>query len=185
MSVQRSFQRRVDKRKSSDYRRLSPTENVKAGFSPKARHYVLKTVKRITKNTVTITEKKYRTKKDLETYGFTPEQATEARKQGAISYVSQGQKERVSKAANTRQGHKVDKRSGEYIPSSNPSVKRRGQTLSPAAIERYKRNRQRKLDGDFLDWKEWFELIDIATATKNAKLPMLRQSPPAAYTIGK
>jgi hypothetical protein len=38
-----------------EFRRLTPEENLKLGRSPKARHNVLKTVKRLTKATPSIT----------------------------------------------------------------------------------------------------------------------------------
>ena len=53
--------------------------------------------------TVTISARQYETKKAYEEHGLTPEQRTEARKHGAIQYVSADQRERVAKAAQTRE----------------------------------------------------------------------------------
>jgi hypothetical protein len=87
----------------ADLKRLTPEQNVKLGLSPKARHYVLKDVKRVTKATPTISARQYETKKARELFGLTPEQATEARRHRAIYYVSADQRERVAKAAITRE----------------------------------------------------------------------------------
>ena len=45
----------------SDYRRLTPTENEMQGRSRKARHYVLKNVKRVTLRTPSITARAHET----------------------------------------------------------------------------------------------------------------------------
>jgi hypothetical protein len=70
----------------TDFKRLTPEQNVKLGLSRKARHYVLKDVKRVTKATPAISARQFETKRARELYGLTPEQATEARRHGAISY---------------------------------------------------------------------------------------------------
>ena len=91
-----------------DFVRLTPEQNVKLGLSPKARHYALKGA-RITKATPTISARQFETKRARELFGLTPEKATQARRHGAISYVSADQRERVAKAAITReetQGHR-------------------------------------------------------------------------------
>ena len=95
----------------ADFVRLTPEQNVKLGLSPKARHYVLKDVKRVTKATPTISARQYETKKARELFGLSPEQATEARRHRRNSYVSADQRERVAKAAITREeneGHRRD-----------------------------------------------------------------------------
>src|SRR5262249_21817999 len=91
----------------ADLVRLTPEQNVKLGYSRKARRYVRKDVKRLTKTTPTISARQYETKKTRERFGLTPEQATEARRRGALSYVSAAQRERVAKAANTREENRV------------------------------------------------------------------------------
>ncbi len=71
----------------SEFRRLTPEQNVKQGRSPKARHYVLKTTKRVRNATPTISARQFETKRARELYKLTPKQATEARRQGAIRYT--------------------------------------------------------------------------------------------------
>jgi hypothetical protein len=85
----------------SDFKRLSPEQNVRLGLSPKARRYVLKDAQRITKSTPAISARQFETKRARELFGVTPEKATQARRHGAISYVSADQRERVAKAAIT------------------------------------------------------------------------------------
>ena len=87
----------------SDYRRATPAENVKLGFSRKARHYVPKSVKRVTKRTPSITARAHETLRTRQVHGLaSPEQATQARREGGLSYSSQDQAERVAKAADRR-----------------------------------------------------------------------------------
>ena len=106
----------------ADFARLTPEQNVKLGLSPKARHYVLKTAKSLTKATPTISARQLETKRSRELFGLTPEKATEARRRGAISYASADQRERVAKAAITREETKVIaeikklRSSGAHVP---------------------------------------------------------------------
>ncbi len=55
----------------------------------------------------TISARQFETKRASELFGLTPEKATEARRHGAISYASANQRERVAKAAITREENKV------------------------------------------------------------------------------
>src|SRR5271166_3492034 len=136
--------------------RLTPKQNVKLGLSPKARHYVLEDAKRITKATPTISARQYETKKARERFGLTPEQATEARRHGAISYVSADQRERVAKAAQTREENRVVaeikklRASGERVPVSSPAKWRHGHSyaVTSNAEQRYRAIRRRKLAGE-------------------------------------
>jgi hypothetical protein len=84
-------------------RRASPAENVRLGFSPKSRHYVRASVKKVTKRTAFVTARAAETKRTRERYGFaTPEAATKARSDRVLSYESQDQARRVAKAKKTR-----------------------------------------------------------------------------------
>ena len=85
------------KRIVTDFIRLTPEQNVKVGLSPKARHYALRGIKRVTKATPTISARQFETKRASELFGLTPERATQARRHGAVSYVSADQRERVAK----------------------------------------------------------------------------------------
>ena len=114
----------------ADFIRLTPEQNVKLGLSRKARHYFLKDVKRVTKATPTISARQYETKKARELFGLTPEKATEARRHRAISYVSADQRERVAKAAITREETRVIaeikklRASGAHVLSHSPDKRR-------------------------------------------------------------
>ena len=93
----------------------------------KVRHYVLATTKRVSKLTPTISARQYETKKARQKFGLSPEQTTQARRQGAIRYVSADQRERVAKAAITREETKVVAEikklgtAGERVQSNSPT----------------------------------------------------------------
>jgi hypothetical protein len=118
-----------------DFVRLTPEQNVKLGLSRKARHYVLRDVKRVTEATPAISARQYETKKARELFGLTPEKATEARRHGAIRYVSADQRERVAKAAITREETRAIaeikklRASGAHVPSNSPDKRRHGSSL--------------------------------------------------------
>ena len=65
--------RRLETASFGEFRRLTPEQNVKLGLSPKARHYVLKAAKRVTKATPTISARQFETKRARELYKLTPE----------------------------------------------------------------------------------------------------------------
>ena len=116
----------------TEFLRLTPKQNVKLGLSAKARHYALRGTKRVTKATPTISARQFETKRASELFGLTPERATQARRHGAVSYVSADQRERVAKAAITREENKVVaaikklRSSGEAVPSNSPDKRRHG-----------------------------------------------------------
>ncbi len=91
------------KASSSEFRRATPDESERLTGSRKARPYVPATTKRVTRRTPHISARQYRTKQERERHSLTPEQATEARKQGAIPYTSAEARERAAKAAQTRE----------------------------------------------------------------------------------
>jgi hypothetical protein len=91
----------------SNFVRLTPKQNVKLGFSPKARHYALRGTKRVTKATPTISARQFETKRASELFGLTPEKATEARRHGVVSYVSADQRERVADPEKPYRGKKL------------------------------------------------------------------------------
>ena len=146
----------------SNFVRLTPEQNVKLGLSPRARHYALKG-QRITKATPTISARQFETKRARELFGVTPEKATQARRHGAISYVSADQRERVAKAAITREENNVIaaikklRSSGEAVPSNSPDKRRHGTShpVSEHAEGRYRAIRRRKLAGEHIPDGEW------------------------------
>jgi hypothetical protein len=179
--------RRLERASYREFRRLTPEENVKVGRSPKARNYVPKHVKRITKATPTISARQYEAKRARELFGLTPEQAAKARRHGAISYVSADQRERVAKAALTREENRVIaeikklRASGETVPSNSPDRRRHGRfySVTPDAERRYRDIRRRKLAGEHIPDGDWQWFIDYARRLKDPQYELLRGSPAA------
>jgi hypothetical protein len=170
----------------ADFVRLTPQQNAKLGLSPKARHYALKG-QRITKAAPTISARQFETKRARELFGLTPERATKARRHGAVSYVSADQRERVAKAAITREENKVVaaikklRSSGQAVPSNSPDKRRHGtfHPVSEHAEGRYRAIRRRKLGGDHIPDGEWQWFIDYARRLKDPQYELLRGSPAA------
>jgi hypothetical protein len=166
--------------------RLTPQQNAKLGLSLKARHYVLKGA-RITKATPTVSARQFETKRARELFGLTPERATQARRHGAVSYVSADQRERVAKAAITREENKVVaaikkmRASRETVPSNSPDGRRHGtfHSVSERAEGRYRAIRRRKLAGEHIPDGEWQWFIDYARRLKDPQYELLRGSPAA------
>lgn len=170
----------------SEFRRLSPAENEKAGFSAKARHYVLASVGRVTTASPTIPERQYKNKRTLEKYNLMPEAATRARALGALEYETADQAERVAKASETRFKKsaltRIDRMraAAETVPSQSPDKSAHGRfhKLDPDSAQRYLAWRDRKLRGEDTG-PEWFPNIDIAKALNDPKYALLRASPGA------
>jgi hypothetical protein len=179
--------RRIQGATFADFVRLTPKQSVKLGLSPKARHYVLKDVKRITKTTPTISARQYETKKARERFGLTPERATEARRRGAISYVSADQRERVARAAITREENRVVaeikrmRAAAGHVPSNSPDKRRHGwfHPVTPETERRYREIRRRKLAGEVIPDGEWHWFIDYARRFRDPRYELLRGSPAA------
>jgi hypothetical protein len=171
----------------ADFVRLTPEQNVKLGLSRKARHYVLKDGRRVTKATPTISARQYETKKARELFGLSPERVTEARRHRAISYVSADQRQRVEKAAITREEAKVVaeikklRATSERVPSNSPDKTRHGSwyPISADAERRYRAIRRRKLAGEHIPDGEWHWFIDYARRFKDPRYELLRGSPGA------
>ena len=171
----------------ADFVRLTPEQNVKLDLSRKARHYVLKDVKRVTKATPTIIARQFETKKARELFGLSPEQATEARRHRAISYVSADQRQRVEKVAVTREETKVVaeikklRASGDRVPSYSSDTRRDGASypVSADAERRYRDIRRRKLAGEHIPDGEWHWFIDYARRFRDPRYELLRGSPGA------
>jgi hypothetical protein len=171
----------------TDFIRLTPEQNVKVGLSPRARHYALRGIRRVTKATPTISARQFETKRASELFGLTPERATQARRHGAVSYVSADQRERVAKAAITREETKVIaeikklRASGRHVPSYSPDKRRHGtfHPVSEHAEGRYRAIRRRKLGGEHIPDGEWQWFIDYARSLKDPKYELLRGSPAA------
>jgi hypothetical protein len=170
----------------SDFVRLTPEQNAKLGLAPKARHYALRGA-RITNSTPTISARQFETKRASKLFGLTPERATEARRHGAVSYVSADQRERVAKAAITREETKVIaeikklRASGRHVPSYSPDKRRHGtsHSVSEYAERRYRALRRRKLAGEHIPDGDWQWLVDYARRFKDPRYELMRGSPAA------
>lgn len=169
-----------------ELRRASPAENVRMGFSPKARRYVKAGVK-VTKATASVSAGRAETKRTKARYGFaTPEAATRARKEGALAYESRAQGERVAKAKQTGffkrlfgagQDHKrLFERSRDGEIKLNKRGRKRGFTATPDRVAYVEDLRERKLAGEMLDRGEWFMLMNYAEALGDPALSRLRNS---------
>jgi hypothetical protein len=170
----------------SNFVRLTPEQNAKLGLSPKARHYALKGA-RVTKATPTISARQFETKRTSELFGLSPETATQARQRGAISYVSADQRERVAKAAITREENNIIaaikklRSSGDTVPSNSPDKRRHGSfyPVSEYAERRYRALRRRRLAGEHIPDGDWQWLVDYARRFKDPKYELMRGSPAA------
>jgi hypothetical protein len=157
------------------------------GFGPKGRRYV-KAGAKVTKSTASISARQAETKRVRKRYGLeTPEAATQARKEGAIGYKSQDQAERVAKAADTRLRKQAQRSVGETLSAPHPYRRKSSRlVLTETRRRNYERSRERKLQGEWLDAPEWFEMMDVANALKDHRILQLRASPVVAgYGVGK
>jgi hypothetical protein len=168
-------------------RRASPAENVKMGFTPKARRYVKANTRKITKATASVSARQAETKRVRKVYGMSsPEQATEMRRHGALSYSSQDQARRVEKAADRRLMKKARASVGDKLTAPRPGREARKFRLTNERLKNFERNRRRKLDGERLDDPDWFEMMDTANALKDHRVLQLRASPVVAgYGVGQ
>ena len=102
-------------------------------------------------------------------------------------YVSADQRERVAKAAITREETKVIaeikklRASGEHVPSNSPDKRRHGSwyPITADAERRYRDLRRRKLAGQHIPDGEWHWMIDYARRFKDPRYELLRGSPGA------
>src|SRR5271166_1117713 len=100
MAKRRNASRNGSRRRHSysDYRRVTPTESERLGLSRKSRHYVLKSINRLTKASTTITARQHETMRVRELYGVSStELATKARRAGGIMYGSARAQETAAK----------------------------------------------------------------------------------------
>jgi hypothetical protein len=173
----------------ADYRRLTPDENERQGFTRKARRYVLKTVQKLTKRSQTISARRHETLRAQQEYGLAkPEIATEARQRGALSYKSASAREIAAKGRDSafkrRLPIEIERSAakGVRIPEYGKSGRRKGR-----GSYRVRRKhaphvadlRQRRLEGEYLDNGDWHLLIDFAEYYGDPKRALLRASPGA------
>ena len=163
---------KLEKASTAGLRKLSPAENVKAGFSPKAERYVLKGA-RVTKRTATLSKRRYLEKQTAERGGLAKplslEKAAEARRAGGLGYSSAESAEQAVKQRDTR-----------YVRRSLKSVGRvrdlKGRPYRPGHLDSYEELRRRKLAGENLSDTDWFSLMDVARAIDDPRLADLQRS---------
>ncbi len=164
-------------------RPATKTEKAKLGYTGKARIFIRKDASRITKRTPMISERQF----DRKATGLIREKASEARRFGGLDYKTAAARETAAKSGDARLLRKVESSQGQFIPTANPSRKHKGRgfKLQDGAIERFERNRPRKLRGEEIPDGEWHEMMDIAARFNDARIAQLRLSPKASFTIGK
>jgi co-chaperonin GroES (HSP10) len=175
----------------SDYRRLSPDENEKAGFTRKARRYVLKSVRRITRRTDTLTARRYETLRTQQEYGLaSPEIATQARRDKALAYKSAQQEQAATKGILTNQKKRLAAQINEVvavggsIPSGSPKPRRHGtqyrlQSGDDVWIENLIRRHDQYLAGDRskeIPDGEWQRAVAILDSFNDPRAAYFRQS---------
>jgi hypothetical protein len=190
----------------SDYRRLSPDENERQGHSRKARHYVLKSVKRVTSRTPSISARAHETLRTRQLHGLaSPEIATKAREHGALTYRSEQARntaQRNKEAAFVKKLHRQiedaarrHERITEYAGPGErkPATKqvRKGRKSYSLRTGFQAKDwhasyvvdlRERKLSGEELDNGDWHIMMDYAERFKDPARHLLRASP-GSFTI--
>jgi hypothetical protein len=157
--------------------RLSPAENVKAGYSAKAERYARKGV-RLGKNTATISKRQFLKKQTAEREGLAKpvslERASKARSAGEFRYANAATEAQAGKQRETA----AVKKSFRFLPD----VK----SVSDLAGKHYrvKNAEQRFLDfvarkdaGETVPIHEFKAMMDVGSEIKYPRLAELRRSP--------
>jgi hypothetical protein len=173
----------------ADYRRLTPDENERQGFTRKARRYVLKTIQKLTKRSPTISARQHETLRTQQEYGLAkPEVATAARQQGALSYKSASARETAAKGRDSvfkrRLPIEIERSAakGARIPEHGKSGHRKrrgGYRVRRKHAPQVADLRRRRLEGEYLENGDWHLLIDFAEYYGDPKRALLRASPGA------
>jgi len=192
MTRKRARSRLLDSVSYNAFRRLTPQENIKAGHTLLARHYVLKITKHVTKKTSTISARQYRKKQEHERHGVaSPEIATRAREAGTILYRSGRAAETASKIRRSayvkrlhreilkaaQNGERINEYSGPGEIKRDRSGKRRGFKAQVWHANYVEDLRERKLTGEELDNGDWHMMMDYAERFKDPARHILRASP--------
>jgi hypothetical protein len=163
---------------SPSYRMLSPSENVKAGFTRTARRYAREGIKRVTKAVKTISYRQFikRTK------DASPEQIAREHLYGARSYVSQTHREQAAKtreaAVLKRVVKKIDRL--DVVRNMSPNERKGGGKtwhLLPEVRTQFLEDRAAKLRGEEIPVGRWHSMMDVAKAIDDPALNRLMTSP--------
>ena len=149
---------------ASALRRLSPAENVRAGYSAKAERYILKDAK-VRKGMATVSKREFLKRQTAEREGLARpmslERAAKARRRGEFGYSSEASAEQALKQRATRLRSVKDFK---------------GRTYRPGLASQYAELRARKLAGETLDQHEWCAMMDVASAIDDPMIANLRSS---------
>lgn len=183
-------------RSYASYRRASPLENVRMGYSPLARRYINASISKVTSRTSSISARQAETIRVREQFGLaSPEIATKARAHEAIVYktaqAEQAAKKNILLSFNKRARKQItaDAASGKRIKqrSADGSFSQRkraahGYRLSPDAADRYFDLRARKLAYEWIDEGDWHWMLDMAWQYNDPLINALRAYPPS-YSV--
>ncbi len=116
-----------------DLRKLSPSENVRAGHSRKAENYILRG-KRVTKTTKTISKRQFLTLQTAERSSAKPislEKAARARREGFLGYGTAASERQAQKQRETRRRQTLIKAALKEPPRYSPAA------IRPASARRH------------------------------------------------
>jgi hypothetical protein len=169
----------------SDYRRLTPDENEREGFTRKARRYVLKSVQRLTNHTPTLSARAHETLRTRQEYGLAkPEIATEARKHGALTYKTATARETATKTRN-RAFETTFLKKAERDAAHGKSIKKfagktRGKTSLKVSVDTAtdaRNNNNKRLNGDHIPDGEYQAMMDYMSHYGDPHYQLMRGSP--------
>jgi hypothetical protein len=161
----------------SALRRLSPAENVKAGYSAKAERYAPKGT-RVGKNTATISKRQYLKKQTAEREGLEKpvslEKAAKARSVGEFRYSSAGSEQQARRQREER----AVKKSLRFLPEvrSVPDLSGKRHRVKNAE-QRFMDFVARKEAGETVPIFEYKAMMDVGREIKYPRLAELRRSP--------
>ncbi len=158
-----------------ELRKLSPSENVRAGYSRKAERYVMRD-KRVTKAAATISKRQFLQRQTAEHTGrgkIPLERAARLRREGDLGYRSAASEEQASKQRIVRAVERIKKL--QTVHNRNPN--RDGAAYRPRYRDRYEDLARRKLAGNHIEDGEWQDMMDMAEDGRDPRLNDLRRSP--------
>jgi hypothetical protein len=177
-------------------RRATPAENVRLGFTPKARHYVKASVKRVTKNTPSLSARAYETKRSKALYGVTPERATKERASNPLLYKSAQSRDAAEKTKRTYERKRETKLEQQSFDAqflkrierdavarlriSKAAGKRKGQAsfiVNRITAVRALENRRKRLRGEHIPDGEYQQMMDYMAHYNDPYYELMRGSP--------
>ncbi|SFK75259.1 hypothetical protein [Methylocapsa palsarum] len=165
--------RRLERATSIQFRKLDPSELIKAGFSPLSERYVPSTVKRVTSKTASISKRQYQTKRNAEFIGekLSIEKVADRHATGELSYKTADTRARAQKQMSTRRIKAALKKTEKAENHSG-----RKYVIGSETKGAFMGSRQRKLAGEFIPDGEWHAMVDLARAINDPRLSDLIKS---------